>query len=93
MLNPIAFIPFIGVVIFNQIYAYTIIAVGLVGKFTGATIHWTCPPFLNMILSSSTPIRACIALAVELVINLLIWYPFIKMMDKDALAEEAQAAE
>ncbi|MBQ9840074.1 MAG: PTS sugar transporter subunit IIC [Erysipelotrichaceae bacterium] len=93
MLNPTAFIPFIGVVIFNQIYAYTIIAIGLVGKFTGATIHWTCPPFLNMILSSSTPVRACIALAIELVINLLIWYPFVKMMDKEALAEEAEAAE
>lgn len=93
MLNPTAFIPFIGVVIFNQIYAYTVIAIGLVGKFTGATIHWTCPPFLNMILSSSTPVQACIALAIELVINLLIWYPFIKMMDKEALAEEAKAAE
>lgn len=93
MLNPTAFIPFIGVVVFNQIYAYSIIALGLVGRFTGATIHWTCPPFLNMILSSSTPVQACIALAIELVINLLIWYPFVKMMDKEALAEEAEAAE
>ena len=90
MLNPVAFIPFIGVVVFNQIYAYTIIAIGLVGRFTGAAIHWTVPPFLNMILSSSTPLKACIALAVELVVNLLIWYPFVKIMDKEALAEEAK---
>lgn len=89
MLNPTAFIPFIGIVIFNQIYSYTIIAVGLVGKFTGVALSWTVPPFLNMILSNTTPVRACIALAIELVINLAIWYPFVKIMDKEALEEEA----
>lgn len=91
MLNPTAFIPFIGVVVFNQIYSYTIIATGLIGKFTGVALSWTVPPFLNMVLSNTTPVRACIALAIELVINLAIWYPFVKIMDKEALAEEAAA--
>lgn len=91
MLNPIAFIPFMLVTIFNQIYSYLVIAVGLVGRFTGVILSWTVPPFLNVILSNSTPVRACIALAIELVINLAIWYPFVKIMDRQAQKEEAEA--
>lgn len=90
MLNPTAFIPFMVVVIFNQIFAYTAIATGLVGKFTGAIVHWTVPPIMNMILGSSTPVRAIICQVIIIAINLAIWYPFVKLMDKEALAEEAQ---
>ena len=89
MLNPTAFIPFMVVVIFNQIFAYAAIGLGLVGKFTGTIVHWTVPPILNMILGSSTPVRAIICQIIIILINLAIWYPFVKIMDKEALAEEA----
>lgn len=93
MLNPVAFIPFITITVFNQIYSYLVIAFGLVGRFTGVQISWTVPPFLNVILSNSTPFAACIALAIELAVNLAIWYPFVKILDKQALTEEAEATE
>ena len=91
MLNATAFIPFMLVVIFNQIYAYTLIASGIVGRFTGAIVHWTVPPIMNMILGSSTPVAAIIAQLVEIAIDLAIWYPFVKLMDREALAEENEA--
>lgn len=89
MLNPMLFIPFIAVNFLNQIIAYVVIAVGLVGRFTGVTLSWTVPPILNVILGSSTPVRAVIAQIVIIIIDLAIWYPFIKASDKLALEEEA----
>lgn len=91
MLNPMYFIPWIGVTVFNQIYAYVLIATGIVGRFTGVEVSWTVPVILNPILTNSTPIRAAIAQAVLIGIDLLLWYPFIKAADKKALAEEAEA--
>lgn len=91
MLNPLFFIPWIGVTVVNQILAYTVIAVGLVGRFTGVSVSWTVPIIINPLLTSSTPVRAAIAQAILVVIDLAIWYPFIKAADKIALAEEAEA--
>lgn len=91
MLNPMFFIPFIAVTIFNQIFSYVVIWSGMVGYFTGVVVNWTVPPFLNVILSNSTPVRACIALAVEIIIDLAIWRPFVKLADKQALEEEMAA--
>lgn len=88
MLNPMFFIPWIGVTIINQLYAYSAIALGLVGRFTGVSVSWTVPIILNPILTNSTPIRAAIAQAILVVIDLIIWYPFIKAADKKALLAE-----
>ena len=88
MLNPMFFIPWIGVTIFNQLYAYTVIATGLVGRFTGVSVSWTVPIILNPLLTNSTPIRAAIAQVILACIDLLIWYPFIKAADKIELAQE-----
>ena len=92
MLNPLLFIPFIFVTFFNTVIAYLIMAVGLVGRFTGVMLPWTTPPILNVFLSSSTPVRAVIAQLIIIAINLAIWYPFIRAADKVALREEAEAA-
>ncbi len=88
MLNPMFFIPWIGVTIFNQLYAYSAIALGLVGRFTGVSVSWTVPIILNPILTNSTPIRAAIAQAILVGLDLMIWYPFIKAADKKALLAE-----
>jgi len=88
MLNPMYFIPWIGVTIFNQIYAYVLVATGIVGRFTGVEVSWTVPVILNPLLTNSTPVRAAIAQVVLIAIDLVIWYPFIKTADKKALAAE-----
>jgi len=92
MLNPMLFIPFIFVTFFNAIVGYLIIAVGIVGRFTGVMLPWTTPPIINVFLSSSTPVRAVIAQLVIIALNLAIWYPFIKAADRVALRDEAALA-
>lgn len=88
MLNPMFFIPWIAVTVVNQVLAYGSIATGLVGRFTGVEVSWTVPIILNPILTNSTPVRAAIAQALLVVIDLLIWYPFIKAADKAELSKE-----
>jgi len=90
MLNPLLFIPFIFVTFFNAIVAYLVIAVGIVGGFTGVMLPWTTPPIINVFLSSSTPVRAVIVQLVIIAINLAIWYPFIRTADKLAQSDEAK---
>lgn len=92
MLNPIFFIPFIGVTLFNNIFGYLIIAAGFIGKFTGVTVSWTTPPIVSPLLTSSTPVKAAIAQLVIIAIDLCIWYPFMKAADKIALEEEKELA-
>jgi len=88
MLNPMFFIPFVLVNFLNQIIVYLVIAIGLVGRFTGVVTSWTVPPIVNVILTNSTPFRAVIAQLVVIAIDLAIWYPFIRAADKLAVKEE-----
>jgi len=93
MLNPMFFIPFVLVNFFNQIFVYIIIAIGMVGRFTGVITSWTVPPILNVILTNSTPVRAVIAQIVVIIIDIAIWYPFIRAADKLAVKEEMLIAQ
>jgi PTS system cellobiose-specific IIC component len=88
MLNPMFFIPWISVTIFNQLYAYIVIATGLVGRFTGVSVSWTVPIIINPLLTNSTPVRAAIAQVILACIDILIWYPFIKAADRIELADQ-----
>ena len=92
MLNPTLFIPFIFTDFFNQTYTYILIATGIIGKVTGAQVSWTIPPILGPALVSTTPIRAIIAQLIMFAIDLLIWYPFIRSMDRTAVKEEQELA-
>lgn len=92
MLNPVTFIPLMVTTIFNQSFSYIVIATGLVGRFTGVTTSWTIPNIINVCLTNSTPVRAVIALLVEFAIDLAIWYPFVKLMDRKDLMEEEENA-
>lgn len=88
MLNPYIFIPYVLTPIINYTISYFAIASGLVGRFTGIEGSFIIPFFFNQLLTSSTPIKAGILQVILLVIDLALWYPFVKVMDNDALKEE-----
>lgn len=90
MLNAILLVPYLLVQFFNQTFMYVLIATGIVGRVNGIAVSWTCPPFVGPALVCSTPVRGIIAQAVMFAVDLLIWYPFMKAMDKKALEEEAE---
>lgn len=93
MFNPFLLIPMLVTTSFNIIYWYVLISLGIVGRFAGYVIPWTCPPILMQLLGSSTPIRAAIAAAIMIVIDIFVWLPFMKAEDKQKLSIEQAATE
>ena len=93
MLNPMLFLPYMGGVIVNTILVYGSVAIGLVGRPNGVNGSWTLPGPITGLISFTTPVSGFILALVVLAVDMLIWYPFVKMLDKQALEEEAAAEE
>ncbi|MDR2803951.1 MAG: PTS sugar transporter subunit IIC [Treponema sp.] len=87
VLNPIFAIPFIFGPILLTIISYIATDVGLVSR-TVAIIPWATPPFLSGFLSTGGDWRACILQAINLVIMIIIYLPFIKIADKLEVEKE-----
>lgn len=91
MLNPLMLIPFIIVPTFNIIVAYYAMYFGLVPYTNGVQLPWTTPIIFSGFLT--TGIRGAILQGVLFVIGVLIYIPFIKIMDKQYLMEENKEEE
>lgn len=89
MLNPLLFIPYVGGTIVNTLIVWGSIGAGLVGKPNGVNPSWTMPGPFQGLLAISTPVTGVILALVVLAVDMLIWYPFVKMIDKQACEEEA----
>lgn len=92
MLNPLLFIPYIGGVIVNTCVAYGAVAFGLIARFTGVNPSWTVPGILQGILTNSVPWQGALLQVVIILIDMAIWYPFVRIIDRQACKEEAEAA-
>lgn len=86
MLNPVFFVPYVFTPVVNTIISYTAMKVGLVAISPGVTIAWTCPPIIAGFLVSG--IGGAILQLVLIVVNAIIYFPFLKMMDNKCLSEE-----
>lgn len=91
MFNPFLLVPMLITTVLNVVYWYAIIELGIVGRFAGYVIPWTCPPIIMQLLGSSTPIKAAIAEVIMIIIDILIWLPFMKIEDKQKIAAEEVA--
>lgn len=86
VLNPIMAIPFL---ICGPLFAaitYLAMDFGLVAMTNGIVIPWTTPIFINGFLVSG--ISGVILQVFLLLIGFIIYFPFIKMLDKEMLKEE-----
>lgn len=91
VLNPIIAIPFIIVPVLNTLISGLVFQLGWVPYTNGVMLPWTTPPIISGWLSTGSWTGSVLQLF-ELVLGILIYYPFIKMMDRQYLAEETQAA-
>lgn len=92
MLNPLLFIPYIGGVVVNTCVAYGAVYFGIVARFNGVNPSWTVPGILQGILTNSVPWQGALLQVVIILIDMAIWYPFVKIIDKQACKEETEAA-
>ena len=91
VLNPVMVVPFILTPLFNIVVSYTSMAMKLVPITNGVTIPWTTPPVISGFLA--TDWRGAVLQIVLITAGIFIYMPFIKVMDKQYLADEAKAVD
>ena len=91
MMNPVFTIPFVLNPIILTIVSYSAVRLGLVNGFV-AYVPWTLPAPIGAYMATGNDWRAIILVLVNLFIAGLIYYPFVKMYDKQMLEEEKKAA-
>ena len=89
VLNPTMIIPFILVPTINIIISYLAMSAGLVPICSGINIPWTTPVIISGFLATNWV--GAILQAVLLVLGIFIYMPFIKIMDKQYINDEANA--
>ncbi|KAF0464613.1 PTS cellobiose transporter subunit IIC [Pediococcus acidilactici] len=93
VLNPVMAIPFVIVPLISVVTTYYAMKFGLVAKPLGIAVPWTTPPLISGYLATGKISGAVIQL-VNLAIGGLVYYPFFKIADRQALQqEEAKRAE
>ncbi|VPK17608.1 PTS system, lactose-specific IIBC [Streptococcus pneumoniae] len=87
VLNPIFFIPFIFAPIANVwVFKFFIETLGM-NSFT-ANLPWTTPASLGLVLGTNFQVLSFILAALLIVVDVVIYYPFLKVYDEQILEEE-----
>lgn len=91
VLNPLMLIPFMIVPTINIVISYIAMALKLVPITNGINIPWTTPVVISGFLATNWV--GALLQAALLALGVLIYMPFIKIMDKQYLTEEAKGIE
>jgi len=92
VLNPIIGIPFILVPVVNTVVATILTMVGILPITLGVQLPWTTPIVMSGFLVTGSWIGSVVQLGL-LAIDALIYYPFLKILDKRYKEEEKVAAD
>ena len=87
MLNIMTLIPFVLCPVVVSSIGYLLIELGIITPYIGILGTGSLPPLLHGLVNGS--LSAGIYELVAVLISALIWYPFFKMIDKQACKEEA----
>ena len=90
VLNPIIIIPFIFVPMINLTLSYWATLADIIPRTTGVSLPWTTPICFSGWLSTGSW-KAAVWQIFLLVLGILIYYPFIKTLDKKYLEDEQKA--
>lgn len=81
VLNATILIPWVLAPIVVTAFNYIVMAVGIVPAPTGVAVPWTVPVFFSGMLATNSILGGVLQL-VDMVIVGFIWYPFLRMLDK-----------
>lgn len=91
VLNAMMFVPWLITTPIIGIIGYILMKIGMVAATNGVMIPWTTPVFLSGYLVSG--ISGVFFQILILVICFVIYYPFVKALDKQLLEKESQVEE
>ena len=80
-------IPFVIVPVVNTIISGLVFSFNWVPYTTGVMLPWTTPPLISGWLSTGSWLGSVLQLF-EIVLGMLIYYPFVKSLDKQYISEE-----
>lgn len=86
-MNPLLMIPFIVVPLILATLTYILMSVGIVGSPV-TMVPWTMPPIIGPLMATGWDWKAGVWSAIEIIIALLMYYPFFKIAEKQMLATE-----
>ncbi|MGL5955610.1 MAG: PTS sugar transporter subunit IIC [Brevinema sp.] len=86
--NPYMFIPFILAPLSSSLIVYFSIAIGFLPTFGAVVIPWTTPIVIGGLLIGGW--KAAFVQVICLAVTTLIYFPFFRLMDKQAIENEKQ---
>jgi PTS system cellobiose-specific IIC component len=92
VMNPLILFPWIIAPMVVTLVTYLAMSSGLVPPPTGVTVPWTVPIFINGILATNSLAGGLLQL-VNFAIVLIIWFPFLKFIDRMNVRKEQEAEE
>lgn len=92
VLNVIMVIPFLLAPVLNTLIGQFATAIGFMPVTTGVQLSWTTPIFISGYLVTGS-FNAIIVQFIQLVSNMLVYYPFFRLQDNKYLEEEKRLAE
>lgn len=88
VLNPLIIIPFILATPIMAVIAYFAMSTGLVPFANGTNIPWTTPPIVAGFIVSGW--KGALLNVVQILVSMVIYYPFFKSADRMALKREQE---
>lgn len=77
----------------NQVPTYTAIVTGLVGCLIGVVLPWTTPSVLHSLSANPAPVRAAVPSVVIILVDIIIWLPFVKAYDRNIVLKKMETEE
>lgn len=91
VMNPIVIVPWILAPMVVTLVSYFAMSTGLVPPPTGVAVPWTVPFFINGIMATNSLAGGLLQI-VNLAIVFVIWFPFLKTMDRMNVKTEQEEA-
>ena len=88
ILNPLVIIPWLLAPVVVTIVTYFAMSTGLVPKPAGIIVPWTTPIGISGFLATGNSWRGAVMQIVNLLIVMAIWWPFLKIIDKNYYESE-----
>lgn len=88
VLNPLCVFPLIVGPVLAIIVAYYAMAWGIVPLCTGVEIPWTTPVVISGMMATNSIMGGLLQI-VQMLIIAAVWFPFLKMIDKQSLGEDS----
>jgi PTS system cellobiose-specific IIC component len=88
IMNPLVLIPWLLAPVVVTIITYTAMSIGLVPKPAGVIVPWTTPIGLSGFLATGNAWQGAVMQIVNLFVVMAIWWPFLKILDKQYYERE-----